>query len=249
MSIALIPSAPDPVTHPVIAHLRALGAALAEAERHAEALERWALVLAERLPRGQRLLVAGNGGSAAEAQHLTAELVGRYHDERAAFSAIALNAETSSVTAIGNDYGFEEVFARQVRAHARPGDVVLLLSTSGASVNLLHAAQAAQAAGADAWALTGPAPNPLATACDEAICLGGASAHVQECQLAVIHALCAVFDAEILAASASAATIAAPPPQEQLPQTLRSAADLRAVHRPETRRRSAVPASSGNPAR
>lgn len=199
MSIAASRPVPIPAAGPVVEHLRDLGAALVEAERHARALERWGDELAERLPRGHRLLVAGNGGSAAEAQHLTAELVGRYRDERPAFSAIALNAETSSVTAIGNDYGFEEVFARQVRAHARPGDVVLLLSTSGASANLLRAVEAAREAGAETWALTGPAPNPLAGACDEAICLDGASAHVQECQLAAIHAVCSVFDQRILA--------------------------------------------------
>ena len=201
MTFAVSHPVPLPAEGPVVEHLRDLAAALAEAERHAPALERWAVELSERLPRGHRLLVAGNGGSAAEAQHLTAELVGRYRDERPAFSAIALNAETSSVTAIGNDYGFEEVFARQVRAHARPGDVVLLLSTSGASANLLRAAKAGREAGAETWALTGPAPNPLAAACDDAICLDGASAHVQECQLAAIHAVCRVFDERILDAA------------------------------------------------
>ncbi|MDI6942262.1 MULTISPECIES: D-sedoheptulose-7-phosphate isomerase [Microbacterium] len=183
---------------PVRDHLRGLGAALASAERHAEQLEAWGVELAARLRRGQRVLVAGNGGSAAEAQHLTAELVGRYREERPAYSAIALNAETSSVTAIGNDYGFDEVFARQVRAHARAGDIVLLLSTSGASPNLLHAARAGRLAGAATWALTGPGPNPLAEVCDEAVCLDGPSPHVQECQLAAIHAVCRVFDAIVM---------------------------------------------------
>ena len=93
--------------------------------------------------RGQRLLAAGNGGSAAEAQHLTAELVGRFDGERVPFSAISLHAETSAVTAIANDYGYDDVFARQVRAHGRSGDVLMLLSTSGKSPNLLRAAEAA----------------------------------------------------------------------------------------------------------
>ena len=208
MSLTASRPVPIPANGPIVEHLRDLAAALAEAERHAPALERWAVELSERLPQGHRLLVAGNGGSAAEAQHLTAELVGRYRDERPAFSALALNAETSSVTAIGNDYGFEEVFARQVRAHARPGDIVLLLSTSGASANLLRAVHAAREAGAETWALTGPAPNPLAAACDDAVCLDGASAHVQECQLAAIHAVCRVFDERILGpASATAAPV------------------------------------------
>ncbi|MDN3309391.1 SIS domain-containing protein [Microbacterium oryzae] len=182
---------------PVREHLRDAAAALIAAEQHADRLRAWGVELAARLSRGQRILVGGNGGSAAEAQHLTAELVGRYQHDRPAFSAIALNAESSSVTAIGNDYGFDEVFARQVRAHARPDDIVLLLSTSGASPNLLRAAQAAREAGATTWALTGPGPNPLADASDEAICLEGASPHVQEAQLAAIHAVCLVFDAQV----------------------------------------------------
>lgn len=186
---------PDPVEE----HLRGLVAALVGAERHSRHLEQWGHELAARLGSGRRLLVAGNGGSAAEAQHLTAELVGRYHDERPAYSAIALNAESSSVTAIGNDYGFDQVFARQVRAHARAGDLVLLLSTSGSSPNLLHAAFAARQVGATTWALTGPGPNPLADTCDDAICIHASSPHVQECQLAAVHAICAVFDSQILA--------------------------------------------------
>ncbi|CAM5680972.1 D-sedoheptulose 7-phosphate isomerase OS=Streptomyces griseomycini OX=66895 GN=FHS37_002862 PE=4 SV=1 [Streptomyces griseomycini] len=104
---------------------------------------------------GGRLLAAGNGGSAAQAQHLTAEIVGRYRDDRPPFSAIALHADTSSTTAIANDYGVDEVFARQVRAHGREGDVLMLLSTTGASANLLSAADAARAAGVRVWALTG----------------------------------------------------------------------------------------------
>lgn len=181
----------------VLEHFRGLSKALACAERHAPHLEAWGVELAARMSSGSRLLVAGNGGSAAEAQHLAAELVGRYRVDRNAYSAIALNAETSSLTAIGNDYGFAEVFARQVRAHGRAGDIVLLISTSGASRNLLEAARAARRLGATAWALTGEGPNPLTTVCDDAICLDGASPHVQECQLAAIHAICEVFDEQV----------------------------------------------------
>lgn len=176
-------------------HFAELGRTLERANRHAERIEAWGRELAVRLRGGARLLVAGNGGSAAEAQHLTAELVGRYRDERPAFSALALSAETSSVTAIGNDYGFAEVFARQVRAHGRSGDIVLLLSTSGKSRNLLEAARAAKRGGMISWAITGEGPNPLTTLCDDSICVPGLSPHVQECQLAIIHALCEVFDA------------------------------------------------------
>lgn len=138
--------------------------------------------------------MAGNGGSAAEAQHLTAELVGRFRDERRPYSAIALHADTSALTAIGNDYGYDEVYARQVTAHARAGDILLLLSTSGRSLNLLHAATAARQVNCTVWALTGPGPNPLASAADGAICLPGSAANVQESHLVAVHALCTAFD-------------------------------------------------------
>lgn len=185
-------------------HIQTLAPSLLALQRQSARITAWGEELATRLSSGARLLVAGNGGSAAEAQHLTAELVGRFQDDRPAFSAIALNAETSSVTAIGNDYGFDEVFARQVRAHARVGDVVLLLSTSGASENLIAAAAAAHWCGALVWAMTGPAPNPLASASDDVIAIDGASAHVQECQLVAIHALCLVFDRRIQTAATGA---------------------------------------------
>ncbi|WP_219414143.1 D-sedoheptulose-7-phosphate isomerase [Pseudonocardia nigra] len=160
-------------------------------------LARWGDELAERLLAGARVLVAGNGGSAAEAQHLTAELVGRFDRERRPLSAIALHAESSSMSAIGNDYGFTEVFARQVRAHGRPGDVVLLFSTSGRSPNLLAAAAAAAEVDARSWALTGPGPNPLARACSEAVCLPGDTATVQETHLAALHMLCRALESAI----------------------------------------------------
>jgi type III pantothenate kinase len=154
----------------------------------------WSQRLADCLTRGGRLLVAGNGGSAAEAQHLTAELVGRFDGDRRPFSAIALHADTSSLTAIGNDYGYDEIYARQVSAQARPGDIVMLLSTSGKSRNLLRAAIAAGLVGATTWALTGPAPNALAAGCDDAISLPGACGTVQEGHLVLLHALCCGFE-------------------------------------------------------
>ncbi|GAB3887699.1 hypothetical protein GCM10029964_054110 [Kibdelosporangium lantanae] len=145
-------------------------------------------------PGGHRLLVAGNGGSAAQAQHLSAELVGRFGHDRRPFAAVALPADTSSVTGIGNDYGFEEIFARQVTAHARPADVLMVLSTSGRSANLVRAVQVA---GATTWAMTGERPNPLAAATDETLALSGSTASVQEAQLVAVHALCAMFDAAL----------------------------------------------------
>ncbi|MFE9397134.1 SIS domain-containing protein [Streptomyces flavidovirens] len=159
-------------------------------------LAAWGAELAAVLPVGGRLLAAGNGGSAAQAQHLTAELVGRYRQERPAYSAIALHAETSSVTAIANDYGFDQVYARQVSAHGRPGDILVLLSTSGRSANLITAAVTGRAAGLRVWAMTGPGPNPLAEAADEALCVdAGTTATVQEAHLVAVHVLCECFDA------------------------------------------------------
>jgi D-sedoheptulose 7-phosphate isomerase len=183
------------VARSVAEHCGQLRPVLAALEQEAGRLAAWAATLAARLGDGGRLLVAGNGGSAAEAQHLSAELLGRYRGERRPFAAIALNTDSSAVTAIGNDYGFSEVFARQVEAHARPGDVVLLLSTSGSSANLIAAARTARSVGATSWAITGSAPNPLATACDDAIALPGPSASVQEAELVAVHALCVAFDA------------------------------------------------------
>lgn len=162
-------------------------------------IEAWGQDLAERLVAGHRLLVAGNGGSAAEAQHLTAELVGRFRDERQPLSAIALHTDTSSVTAIGNDYGPDEVYARQVRAHGRAGDVFVGLSTSGRSPNVLAAAEAARLAGLRTWALTGPRPNPLAACCTDVIAVDAPStATIQEVHLVVIHLLCAAIDAAVV---------------------------------------------------
>lgn len=181
----------------VQAHLQNVLPALESLRGQAERLASWGQELAQRLLRGQRLLAAGNGGSAAEAQHLTAELVGRFDGERVPFSAISLHAETSAVTAIANDYGFEELFARQVRAHGRSGDVLILLSTSGKSPNLLRAVETAAGLNISTWALTGPGPNPLADACDEAVIIDAVSANAQEGHLIALHAMCRAFDTEV----------------------------------------------------
>lgn len=176
-------------------HLAELEGPLRELREHAPRVERWGRRLADVLVSGGRLLAAGNGGSASQAQHLTSELVGRYRDDRPPFSAIALCAESSAVTAIGNDYGIEELFARQVRAHGRPGDIFVALSTSGRSPNVLAAADAAADAGLVTWALTGRPGNPLAERADD--CLAVDSPHtatVQEIHLIAIHLLCAAVD-------------------------------------------------------
>lgn len=157
-------------------------------------VECWGSELAALFLRGGRLCVAGNGGSAAEAQHLTGELVGRYRTERRPLCAVALHAETSSLTAIANDYGWEEAYARALLGLAGVGDVLLLLSTSGRSANLLRCAAEARRAGITVWALTGPSPNPLHEHADGAIAVPGSVPVVQELHLTLIHLLCAAVD-------------------------------------------------------
>ncbi|MFN2608391.1 MAG: SIS domain-containing protein [Acidimicrobiales bacterium] len=197
-------AAPAPPLPTGRAHLAALDRALAALDADVDRIDGWGRHLAGVLTAGGRLLAAGNGGSAAQAQHLTSELVGRYRDDREPFAALSLHAETSSVSAIANDYGWIEGFARQVRAHGRPGDVLVALSTSGRSPNVLAAVAAARRAGLTTWALTGPRPNPLAAACHESVCVeAGATATVQEVHQVVVHLVCARVDVAVGASPAA----------------------------------------------
>ena len=183
-------------------HVAALMAALPLVDT--ELLDGWGRTLAGVLVGGGRLLVAGNGGSAAQAQHLTAELVGRYRDDRPALSALALHAETSALTAIANDYGYDSSFARQVRAHGRPGDVFLGISTSGRSPNVIAAVAAARDGGLTTWALTGPGPNEVAAAAEASLCvLAPTPATVQEVHQVAVHLISAAVDVEVGAARPS----------------------------------------------
>jgi D-sedoheptulose 7-phosphate isomerase len=126
---------------------------------------------------------------------LTGELLGRFREERRPLPAIALCADSSTVTAIVNDYGAEELFARQVQAYGRRGDVLVALSTSGTSPNIIAAAKAGLDLGVTVWALTGPAPNPLAALSDSAIAVNAPTvATVQEIHLCLVHALCIALD-------------------------------------------------------
>lgn len=155
----------------------------------------WGNEIVARARRGGRLLVLGNGGSAAQAQHLAAELVVRFETDRSPLPATALSADSAVTTAAGNDLGFEEIFARQVRAHARAGDILLVLSTSGRSPNVVAAVATAQDMGVTTWALTGPAGSPVAQMCEEVITVSAAlTATVQECHLVLVHALCSAID-------------------------------------------------------
>lgn len=180
-------------------HFAELVCALARVRPFTAQLSDWGVALARVLTGGGRLLACGNGGSAAQAQHLTAELVGRFHDEREPLSAIALHADTSAATAIVNDYGPQQMFARGVRAHGRRGDVLVALSTSGTSPNVLAAVKAAHEIGLTTWSLTGPAPNPLLAMTDEAIWVDADStATVQEIHLVLLHSLCMAVDEVLL---------------------------------------------------
>jgi D-sedoheptulose 7-phosphate isomerase len=179
-------------------HLTALVDALDRFDAAGATAARWGVALAGVLYGGGKLLAAGNGGSAAQAQHLTAEIVGRYREDRPPFCAIALHTEPSALTAILNDYGPDEVFARQLSAHGRPDDVCILLSTSGASRNLLAAAHRARDCRMTVWAMTGPVPNPLAALADEVLAVDSPhTATVQELHLVALHMLCEAMDEEL----------------------------------------------------
>jgi D-sedoheptulose 7-phosphate isomerase len=154
-----------------------------------------ATAIVNALAGGSKVLACGNGGSASDAQHFAAELVGRFVRERDPLPGIALTTDSSIVTAVGNDYGFETIFERQVRALGRAGDVLVALSTSGRSPNVVAAVRAARERGLTTIALTGAAGGTLADAADHALrAPATATARVQEAHIAVLHALCAAVD-------------------------------------------------------
>ncbi|MGH7391353.1 MAG: D-sedoheptulose-7-phosphate isomerase [Candidatus Rokuibacteriota bacterium] len=161
-----------------------------------EAIARAGQVLADVLRRGGKVLLFGNGGSAAEAQHLAAELVGRFSRHRRALPAVALTTDTSTLTAVGNDWGFERIFVRQVEALASPGDAVVALSTSGASPNVLAAVMAARERKCAVVGVTGARGTRLAGLCDAPVLVPSAvTARVQEASLAIGHVWCEMIDA------------------------------------------------------
>ena len=193
-------------------HLAALADALAALDGEAERIEGWGRLTADVTMAGGRLLAAGNGGSAAQAQHLTSELVGRFRTERRGLSAVSLHADTSSLTAIGNDYGMAEVYRRGVEAHGRRGDVLVALSTSGASENILAAVETARTLGLRTLGLTGRAPNPLAELVDDVVCIdAGSTATVQELHLVCVHLLCDAVDRRVAEVESLTAVAELPP--------------------------------------
>ena len=145
-------------------------------------------ILVEALEKGNKALLFGNGGSAADAQHIAAEFVGRFAFDRPALPALALSVNTSCVTAIGNDYGFDLVFSRQLEALARPGDVAIGISTSGNSPNVLRAMAVARKMGVHTIALTGCTGGRLKDAVDYCICVpSDQTPRIQECHILVGH--------------------------------------------------------------
>ena len=150
---------------------------------------------AEALRAGQKILLAGNGGSAADAQHIAAELVGRFAYDRPGLAAIALSTDTSALTAIANDHGFDRIFARQVEALGRRGDLLIGISTSGRSPNVIAALQTARAKGLITIGLTGQNPGPMGPLCDHVLAIPSTDTpRIQEAQILVGHIICGLIE-------------------------------------------------------
>ena len=157
-------------------------------------------IVTESLRAGGKVLLFGNGGSAADAQHISAELVGRFTVDRQPLAAVALTVDTSAITAIANDYGFEHVFDRQLRALGKPGDVAFAISTSGKSESILRAVRSAKEMGMKVVGLTGGAGRDFAAMCDAAVVVPTReTARIQELHITVGHLICMIAEAELCA--------------------------------------------------
>ena len=181
--------------------VRTLKAAAAAHERMAadvSAIVAAADAIAAALKNGRSVLVFGNGGSAADAQHFAAELVGRYEQERRAWPAVALTTDTSALTAIGNDYGFDRVFARQIEALGRKGDVAIGISTSGKSPNVLRALEAANERGLVTVALTGRGGEAGQIAAHHIAVQEDRTARVQEVHATLLHVICELVEMDVI---------------------------------------------------
>jgi D-sedoheptulose 7-phosphate isomerase len=158
-------------------------------------IERSGQMICEALSGGRKVLLCGNGGSAADAQHIAAELVGCYEKQRRSWPAIALTTDTSALTAVSNDLGYEQVFARQVAGLAQAGDVLIAISTSGKSKNVLRAAERARELGCKTIALTGATAEPLGSLCDMALAVPSSrTSRVQEAHITIGHLWCEMVD-------------------------------------------------------
>lgn len=155
-------------------------------------------LIRDSLAKGGKLLLMGNGGSAGDAQHIAAELVGRYKKERRALPAIALTVDTSAITAIGNDYGYDAIFERQIEALARPGDIVIGISTSGNSENVVRGLQRANAMGVHTIALLGNQGGRARSLAEIAIVVPSAdTARIQETHITIGHIICELIELEL----------------------------------------------------
>jgi D-sedoheptulose 7-phosphate isomerase len=162
---------------------------------HLENIRECAALIDESFARGNKILICGNGGSAADAQHIAAEFVGRYETERAALPAIALTTDTSALTALANDYDFERIFARQVDALAREGDLLIAISTSGNSPNVIAAVMKARQKGCRILGMTGAKGKKLASLCDRAVLVPSErTARIQEAHITIAHIWCEIID-------------------------------------------------------
>ena len=165
---------------------------------HAGTIARIADAVADALRNGAALFLCGNGGSASQCQHVAAEFTGRFQLERPALRALALTTDTSALTAISNDYSFDLVFARQLEALARPGDVLLGLSTSGSSRNVIKALEKARQLGLTTVALVGPKGGPVADCADLSLpAPGSTTANVQEAHLVALHIICGLVERQL----------------------------------------------------
>ncbi len=158
-------------------------------------IEKIADICVHALQQGNRIIFAGNGGSAADAQHLAAELVGRFYYERRALPSMALNTDTSMLTSIGNDYGFDHIFTRQLEANGRSGDVFIAMSTSGMSANILHAIRHCKTDGVVSIGLSGGGGGEMGYLCDHCITVPSDSTpRVQEAHILIGHSICAEIE-------------------------------------------------------
>ncbi len=164
-------------------------------EEYAEDIVNFGILLGKRLKNGNKVMICGNGGSAADAQHFAAEIVGRFEKERKAYPAIALTTDTSALTAIGNDYGFEKVFSRQVEGLGQKGDILIGISTSGNSANVIEAVNIAKEMGIFTVGFLGKDGGKLKDIVDKAfIVRHQKTARIQETHLTLEHTLCKIID-------------------------------------------------------
>jgi D-sedoheptulose 7-phosphate isomerase len=158
-------------------------------------IEQSGQTICDALVAGKKILLCGNGGSAADAQHIAAELVGCYERQRRSWPAIALTTDTSALTAVSNDLGYEQVFARQLAGLAQPGDILIAISTSGRSKNVLKAVERARELGCRTIALTGASSDPLGAMCDYTIAVpSNRTSRIQEAHITIGHLWCEMVD-------------------------------------------------------